>query len=82
MITIDRTTPYRPIRSIDTKSVARTSRADEVEVDASSKNQLLDRRKNPDRRRHRKGAALLETRSGNDRRKNKNLRRPSIDIEA
>jgi len=82
MITIDRTTPFRPVRTTDTKAVTRTTRVEELEVDSTAKTQLLDRRKNPDRRRRNKGNGLLETRSGTDRRKNKNSRRPSIDIEA
>ena len=82
MITITRTDPYRPVRSTNTNPVNRTQAVDELEVDQTTKSPVFDRRRHRDRRRRNQGNVLLDSRTGNDRRKNKNSRRPSIDIKA
>ena len=82
MITIDRTTPYRPIRNTNSKPVTRSEAVEDLEVNTTTKIPLYDRRKNPDRRKNNQGNGFLETRSGKDRRKKKVSQRRSIDIEA
>ena len=82
MITIERSTPFRPTRTAGTPVVERRKAVDRVDVDKGPATPIPDRRKNRDRRRHNKNNVLLESRSGRDRRKNFQRRTPSIDVKA
>jgi hypothetical protein len=82
MITIDRVNTYQPSRTKISTPIERTNSVEGIEVDRATKTPVFDRRRNNDRRRKNKGNALLESRSGKDRRKNSAVRHPSIDIEA
>ena len=82
MITIDRTTPYKPTqRTTTAQPLGRTTIVESDSAGKKSRIPVVDRRKNRDRRRQQE-KILLESRSGKDRRRNPTRQKPSIDIKA